>query len=170
VHELTHLLNRRALGPALPPWLDEGLAEDLAWSQVDPRGRLLPGSFGGSREKKGSVVRWKGAQAALRQLVRESEQGKLTSPSELIDLDWDEFVASPGRELRYAQAAILVRFLLDGRDPGAALGFRRFLRETAQGIPLSRSRLERSVGYSRDLLDREILSWLHARENELTAG
>ncbi len=30
VHELTHLVNRRALGPALPPWLDEGMADELA--------------------------------------------------------------------------------------------------------------------------------------------
>lgn len=29
IHELTHLLNRRSLGPALPPWLDEGMARDL---------------------------------------------------------------------------------------------------------------------------------------------
>src|SRR6185436_7649016 len=28
VHELVHALGRRGLGPALPPWLDEGMADD----------------------------------------------------------------------------------------------------------------------------------------------
>lgn len=42
VHELTHLLNRRGIGPALPPWLDEGLAEDMARSEPLPAGDPLP--------------------------------------------------------------------------------------------------------------------------------
>ena len=39
-----HLLNRRAIGPALPPWLDEGLAEDLAQSRVEGR-RVVGGTL-----------------------------------------------------------------------------------------------------------------------------
>ncbi len=35
VHELTHLLSRNALGDGVPVWLDEGIAEDLAWCRTD---------------------------------------------------------------------------------------------------------------------------------------
>lgn len=42
VHELTHLLNRRSLGPALPPWLDEGLARDLETVGLGDARRAVP--------------------------------------------------------------------------------------------------------------------------------
>ncbi len=42
IHELTHLLNRRSLGPALPPWLDQGMARDLETVGVGGAARALP--------------------------------------------------------------------------------------------------------------------------------
>ena len=49
LHELTHLLNRSALGPDTPIWLEEGLANDLAYNRVDRAGRLLLGTLEGQR-------------------------------------------------------------------------------------------------------------------------
>jgi len=40
VHAMTHLLNERALGSDLPPWLDEGLARDLATLRLGEEGTL----------------------------------------------------------------------------------------------------------------------------------
>ncbi len=36
VHELTHLLNRRVFGLTIPTWLNEGLATEMAISELDP--------------------------------------------------------------------------------------------------------------------------------------
>ena len=54
VHEITHLVNRRALGPALPPWLDEGIAGDLGSSRFADDGSLVLGSLGGTSPAPGA--------------------------------------------------------------------------------------------------------------------
>ena len=42
VYAMTRLLNERALGPDLPPWLDEGLARDLAALRIEKKGATAP--------------------------------------------------------------------------------------------------------------------------------
>ena len=41
-----------AIGPALPPWLDEGLCDDLANLPIDGDGRLLASGWGGRRSQE----------------------------------------------------------------------------------------------------------------------
>ena len=84
VHELAHLLNRRAIGPALPPWLDEGLAEELAGSARDAAGGLEPGGYGGRMER--DERRWTatGGLAALFQAIGLGESHSLTAFSLLL--------------------------------------------------------------------------------------
>ncbi|MGA7991835.1 MAG: hypothetical protein WCC53_10420, partial [Thermoanaerobaculia bacterium] len=56
VHELTHLLSRNVLGEKVPAWLDEGLAEDLAWCRIDADGRLEPDTLDVREEKKAGAA------------------------------------------------------------------------------------------------------------------
>jgi len=45
IHELTHLLNRRVFRAEVPPWLEEGMAEDLAYSRLTPKGQIRLGTL-----------------------------------------------------------------------------------------------------------------------------
>lgn len=165
VHELAHLLNRRALGPALPPWLDEGLAEDLTWAEIDPTGRLRPGTWGGdlvALERDGVIVGdLLTAGLAIRRrlpLVHDSlERDLVPSPHALLTLDWKEFVG-PRREVHYLQAGLLIRFLLDERD--LAPRFRRFLADTAEGRPLRPERFRETLELSWSEISERWTAWV----------
>jgi hypothetical protein len=122
VHELAHLLNRRAVGPILPSWLDEGIADDLAQSRIDARGRIEPGTLGGVTVRASRRVEMYGARAALEQLARGVEAGRLRPLPELLSLEWERFVGR-GSDLHYAQSSFFVRYLLDGEGGALAPGF-----------------------------------------------
>lgn len=156
VHELTHLLNRRALGPALPPWLDEGLAEDLTWSRLDDQGRAVPGSWGGvEREHEELVVRFGGA--AVRDRYRRAQTlGHLVPLEELFRMEWQDFVRFRGG-LAYAQAGLWVRWLLDRAPPGR---FHRFLRDTARGERITEERLLETMGLSWEEMEVGLREWV----------
>ncbi len=116
VHELVHLLNRRAIGPALPSWLDEGLADDLGASRIDPDGRLWPGTWSRTLDAHENEIRISGGEAALRDLADVfgpdgSAPGRLDLGA-MLALEWEEFVAEQGAELHYAAAAAFIRMLL----------------------------------------------------------
>lgn len=169
VHEITHLLNRRALGPALPPWLDEGLAEDLTWCEIDAAGRLRPGTFGGDLWREGSTTyRTSGlaVQHRLPLLLTSWRQGRTRSLEELVGLDWETFVGVD-RPTHYVLAGLLVRFLLE--DPGLGDDFRRFLRETAQGERLVPERLLATLGLAWEELEGRFGAWLEARAQQAEA-
>lgn len=143
VHELTHLLNRRALGPALPPWLEEGLAGDLA--------ALLVGAEAGeSKETPGSRVIARGALL----------EDRLPGLAELLALDAADFLAPLRNELHYAESFLLVRYLLDGGEPALAAGLRRHLAGIAAGGPADGEALRRALGRSWPELDRGFRAWL----------
>lgn len=131
VHEVTHLLNRRVFGSALPPWLEEGMANDLGYSRIDSDGKLIPGSLSGAREESevgryepggwlsiDKHVRERGAVAALARLRDLAENGEMDEVGRLTRLTWQDFVAESGRQRRYDEATFLVRYLLDSRQPG----------------------------------------------------
>jgi hypothetical protein len=125
VHEIAHLLNQRALGTALPPWLDEGLAGDLELVDVGTRGELDdsrwaqgPPDQRGRRGRSGPVV-------VLDRLLADAGRGRLETFERLAALDRTTLVASPRRAELYALAALWVRFFL--AEPERAAGFRRFL-------------------------------------------
>ena len=150
VHELTHLLNRRVFGAPIPPWLEEGLANDLAFCRIDARGRPRLGSLGGRsvvieqpEYDQGGFIRidrrvhLTGPMASLRSVQERWRTSEALPLALLTDLVWSEFTDSRDRGLRYATSAFLVRYLLDsGGDSGAgrlASGFRSFLRSVAAG-------------------------------------
>ncbi|HEX6203830.1 MAG TPA: hypothetical protein VF100_12570 [Thermoanaerobaculia bacterium] len=163
VHELAHLLNRRALGPMLPPWLDEGLADDLAGSEVTATGGLVPGRIGGSITEYPERLEFRGAVAALRQLDQAFAAGRAVPLSRLTAMEWEEFVRSEASRLHYAEAAFLVRWLIDGGDPARAEGFRRFLAAVAAGGPVSGEALRGELGLSWEEIETGLARWVGER-------
>lgn len=165
VHELTHLLNRRAIGPALPSWLEEGLADDLSQSQIDPSGRVLPGTLGGVTVRAGRRIEMHGARAALQNLIQAADSGGLRPFPELLAMDWGEFVRR-NPELNYAQSSFFIRYLLQGEQGSLAPAFRSFLSDVAEGVPPDPERLREKLGRSWPALEAGFRLWLlGARED-----
>ena len=162
LHEMVHLVNRRAIGPALPSWLDEGLADDLAQSRRDAAGRLIPGTFGGATVEIGIGSQVYGARAALAQLRSALASGSTRPLPELLDLSWPEFVRSEQRNLHYAQSAFWVRYLLDGEGGALAPGFRAFLDDVAAGGPATPEALRGRLGRSWEELESGWAAWARA--------
>ncbi len=162
IHELVHFLNRRALGPQLPPWLDEGLADDLALSRIDASGRIHLGELRGDHRQYGEQWWIAGGHASLLKLRDAARTGELSAARDLIQLDWDSFVRTPQVQLHYATAAFWVRFLIDGAEGRRAAAFRAFLDDVAEGQPPSAENLQARLGEDWSTLDRDFRQWLEA--------
>ncbi|HEX5758254.1 MAG TPA: hypothetical protein VF121_03590 [Thermoanaerobaculia bacterium] len=170
VHELTHLVNRRAIGPALPSWLDEGIADELAMSRLDEAGRLAPGTLGGAVVEEGFRRQLFGAPAALHRLARGLEEGRLRPLPELLDLDWAPFVAAAGARHHYPHAAFWVRYLLEGEDGALAPAFRAFLAGVAAGGSAAPEALRARLGRSWEELEAGFRTWVLALETSAPPG
>ncbi|MCB1054111.1 MAG: hypothetical protein KDD11_01200 [Acidobacteria bacterium] len=158
IHELTHLLSRRAIGPALPPWLGEGLAEDLANTPVDASGGLLLGELGGTRQRGGERVIFGGGYAALQRLV---PGGGRLPVGELIALDQEAFTTRDAQAVTYPESGLWIRYLL-APESGLARGFQSFLAAVAAGDPIDPALLARHLGRSPADLDQSFGTWLDA--------
>ncbi len=162
VHELAHFVTRRAIGPALPPWLDEGLAEDLGQAPFDAaRGRFELGGWRVDVERSGDRIQIRGALAALDSAARALDAEPRVTISGLLALEWEDFVGA-GAPVRYAQALAWVRFLFDGDDPQSAARFREFLAEIAGGESADGNRLLARLGGEPGELDARFAAWLRA--------
>ncbi len=164
VHELTHLLNRRALGPALPVWLEEGLADDLAHAEVDPDGALRLERLGGVTLRRPDGWEWRGALASAIALRRALDAGRLLPLADLLTLEWPDFVAPDSDQLNYAQASFWVRYLL--ADPAQASAFRGFLAGVAAGGPVEPEELRHRLGEEWATLDGGFARWIRIRFHE----
>lgn len=160
IHELVHLLNRRALGPALPPWLDEGLADDLSHLRVNADGTFEPEALAGMRIVGDGKITILGALSALQILEDARSKGTLPSLEELTHLDWDAFVRSDRINLHYATSAFFVRYLLMAEDRRHAATFRAFLNEVAAGHSTHGEALRTQLGMGWSELDASFASWL----------
>jgi hypothetical protein len=167
VHEIVHLLNRRALGPALPPWLEEGLADDLANSEVAADGRLETSRLGGLSLQRADGWEWRGALASAVALRRELDAGRLGSLEKLVSLDWSEFVGAGAREDNYGQASFWIRHLVT--DPSTAGELRAFLAGVAAGGSAEGEELRRRLGADWSLLDERYRRWIRIRFHDPTA-
>ncbi len=170
VHELVHLLNRRFLGPALPSWLDEGLAEDLAMSQIAADGTLAPGSLGRWEEGSPEARRVGGGQVVLGELRAWMRGGELPSVERLVGLDSAAFQDQAWFEVHYALSGFWVRYLLGGGAPAGAEGFRAFLAAVAAGEPLTEDLLLSSLGAGWPELESGFRRWLIGLEAQDLAG
>lgn len=161
VHELGHLLNRRALGPSLPSWLDEGISDDLGASRITPDGRLVPGSWSRNLEVRAGEIRISGGEAALRDLAElfgpdGSAPGHLGIES-ILALEWEAFVAEADAELHYAAAAAFLRMLL--ASPEASARLRSWLGGIARGASPAAEELRLALGKTWQELERELAMW-----------
>jgi hypothetical protein len=179
LHEVGHLLGRRALGPALPPWLDEGLADDLAWFALPLHaGRPI---YAGQRFERatgdGTVVLYTGALAGLRRLLDELDGGRLLSLSRLVGEDWNRLerelpVGDGSGPLLYAQASFFFYCLLGVEagqleGPGETSGLRAsltrsFLAGVAGGEAATGERLLEVLGADWSLLDADLRACLRS--------
>ncbi|HYH45181.1 MAG TPA: hypothetical protein VEG34_05800, partial [Thermoanaerobaculia bacterium] len=169
VHELAHLVNRRSLGPLLPSWLDEGIADELAVCEIDEEGRILPGTLSGVRVKAGRFYRVFGARASLLALAQEMEEGRLPPLTRLHDLAWEEFVGSEGG-LHYIHAAFWIRYLWDGDGGALAPGLLAFLAGVADGRPATGEALRGHLGRGWPELEAGFRGWLAQQAEAERAG
>ncbi len=163
IHELTHLLNRRVFTTTPPPWLEEGMANDLAYSQADREGRLVAGTVGGRATESRRVVRLSGPNAALSRLAKAAGQARLTPLAELTDYSWSEFQRPEGRPLRYAESAFFLRYLLDadrGRHAGTA---RTWIAQVARRGTAAAPELADALGVPWAELDAGYAAWLRTQ-------
>ena len=173
VHEICHRIHRRALGPALPPWLEEGLADDLALSRLDG-GRLDPTGYSGRRitsEASGGVeLRFTQGLAALWNLKEEILRGQMPLLTRLTDLDRAAFLdpsAGMGqRRLRYDAMALWVRYLVSADDGRHRQGWQRFLRGIANGGPVTSDALLDSLAVPADELEADFRTWVVRQSRE----
>jgi hypothetical protein len=141
LHELTHLLNRRGIGPALPAWLDEGLAEDLAevGLQAEPRTVL--------------------ASATARHSNRPSSHPAL---QELLRTDRDSLSSQAELQRFYELSQAWIGYLLDA-DPAQAARLRTYLAAVAAGTPATPEELQRHLRRSWEELEQDFRAWLIRR-------
>ncbi|MEM8963284.1 MAG: hypothetical protein AAGD38_17495 [Acidobacteriota bacterium] len=147
IHEMTHMINRRAIGPGLPSWLEEGLAETLATSALRDDGTIVPDQW----------ARRDGTSFAGQLLA---QTGGLPPLRRLLSLDQAVFVSPLEALQSYALAGYFVRFLLDGEDGRYRKGFLKFLDATAGGTPASITHLERRLDASVDDIEPALLEWI----------
>lgn len=169
VHEIAHLLNRRAIGPALPSWLDEGIASDLGLSRVGADGTPQPGTLGGAIVLTPGRIDFHGGQASLRRLVEGMDAGRTLPVQSLLALDWERFVEPSAAELRYSQAAFFVRYLFDGEGGSLARRFRAFLDAVADGEPATGEALREHLDRDWQRIELGFRAWVRLVEATATA-
>lgn len=167
VHELTHLMNRRVVGPALPPWLDEGLCEDLSSSQIGPGGSLLTGEIGGRRLQLGPVADFSGPLTTFHRLREKLRARRLPGFRDISGAEWPGFAQAEGRRLSYDLAGAFVRYLVDGENGRRAPRLRAFLAEVARGGKPDAETLFAALGENGGAVEAGFETWLAATAGRL---
>ena len=172
VHELTHLMNRSVLGPAPPPWIEEGIANDMAYSRIDKAGRLRLGSVNGERvvygdRRTGVSIQYSGAVAALAELLRTRARRQGTPLKVLVQLDQGRFLDAD-RTRHYIESAFLVRFLLQAEKGRYAAAFKGYLETLpAAGAASQGDQLAELLGTDWPRLERAFDAWLQIQSAQL---
>lgn len=132
IHELVHLLNRRVFPAENAPWLEEGLAEDLAFCRVRDDGRLAVGTLSGDLQDSDTLFpTLTGPTAHLAALYTSWSEPTRPSVAALTEIDQEPFINPETRAIHYAESAFLIRYLLDGGDSESREGFLRYLQRIA---------------------------------------
>ncbi len=165
VHEMAHLINRRAIGPALPSWLDEGLAEDLSYGYIDDTATYHADHLAPAPPlRPGTTVRFEGIHAAIQLVKARRAEGRAPSLERLVQLFDFKDLSGEKSLIAYATSGLFVRFLLEGTSPESgselAAGFRAFLAAVAQGEPPTGEALRTRLGVSWEELDERFGRWL----------
>lgn len=161
VHELTHVLNRRRFNEPPPPWLEEGLAEDLACIWAEDPNAPAPGLFGvrWGDERWQLIDCWSGF-LALRQ---KPSSVRLRRPSELVELDRPAFYDGAARQANYFSSALFVSYLLEGEAGALAPAFRAFLDDVANERTATSKLLLKHLGRGWPELEAGFLDFVDAK-------
>jgi len=171
VHELIHLINRRAFGPRPPSWIEEGIANDVAYSKVDRSGRPRPETLAGSNTVFGPrferQITFSGGLSSLSQLLKSRNRRQGTPLDRLVDMPHDEFMAPDDRQRYYIESAFLIRLLLDGPKIEWRDGLRRYLAEVSAGSQPDADRLIALLDSTWPQVERTFDSWLKIQSVKL---
>lgn len=167
VHELTHLLNRRAFGYAPPAWLDEGTAEDLALARPDSRGRLTSAPLSRRSIHAGHRIELYGPLLALPALLAALDAGELPPLPEMLALDRETLLASPDRQRLYAYYGFWIRYLIEGESGELRDRFHAFLATAAAGGDPSPDALAEALGRDWPELETGYRGWLRGLPRRL---
>jgi len=147
-HELVHLLIRRNFGNS-PPWLEEGLASEVAVGSPKTEGF----QFGRS---------W-------RDEVLEEQWSLRPNVVQLLEMNWTNFTATSEAELKkvaavHAMAAVFARYLA---DRGQLVPVYFAVRDHRFSEDLKQRRtdveiLEKQLGRNVDSIDAEFVEWFHS--------
>ncbi len=159
-HEITHLVNHRALARSLPPWLEEGLAADLGSAWVEDSSSVESGGAANDSLK----VEVQGMESRLFLLGEYLKAEKLPPVTFLLSLDREGFHEPGAQSYAYAHSVALIRYFLDGDGGRHADGFRLFLKRIAVG---TRADLLKCVEMSPEELESGFRAWL---ETEVVRG
>ncbi len=133
IHEITHLLNRRVFPIMTPPWLEEGMAEDLAFCRVNEEGQIRLGTLAGETTEE--FENWFSLSGPIAHLAALFASWSSPTPPDLetlVNMSWADFIKPEVRELHYAQSAMLLRFFADGGNRNLKAGYRRYLEAVAE--------------------------------------
>jgi hypothetical protein len=161
VHEVTHLLSRNALGDAVPVWLDEGMAEDLAWCRTDADGRLVPDTLDVHESPRGvptNAVERSGPRVTADAWIARARIGHVAPLSALLTPGSRLLTDPSSRRDAATQCAILVRYGLAA--PERARRFREFLRAVSLGGPANAQALAEALETDEQTLSKEFLAWV----------
>lgn len=164
VHEVTHLLLRRAFAGEPPRWLDEAIAEDLAWSRSGADGAVLLGTLRGRsatiERADEATQRLGGGRAALEGLARRWRPGRPTVAS-VIDGAEEQWMGSDAG-FAYALAVATLRAALEV-DEAAAQRVRTAVVVAASGSSLGAAELLEALSLDEAGLDQLVWRWLQRR-------
>jgi len=167
VHEVSHLAIRRMLGVGLMPWIEEGMAEDLAYFRRDRNGRPIAGTLrqvtqtrveehSDAQGRRSFIERRLGGIDALEDLNRGLGLGQQVGLEALVRMDAAHFYGGSDR-LRYPRAAFFVRFL----EQAQAAGFGRYLLAISRGGRVDAQTLLSYLDTDWPALERGFVHWLH---------
>jgi hypothetical protein len=165
VHEMTHLVNDRALARRLPPWLEEGLASDLGSVWVESSGEVTSDPRVGNdpaADEQSLIIQ--GPETRLLLLEQLLDRGTLPSVAGLMSLDRKSFYRPDLMHYSYAHSFAFIRYLLDGEDGTLAPGFHTFLKHIASG---TRADLTELLDRDFEELDQGFRRWLKGECEEI---
>lgn len=142
-HEMAHLVERRAFGSSLPPWLSEGLADAIGDTATE--------------EGIGALEGTAGVEAIARRLRSGRAAGLARPLAELAALRRSGFDKAV-RSYDYEQSALTVRYLL--LDPTLGPRFRAYLGDLARAERYDAGRLRERLGRSWEEIERGFAAWL----------
>jgi hypothetical protein len=123
-------------GAVLPIWLNEGLADYVANSDIKD-GRVMLGSHSKRTTYRNRYVTWRGksiASADADELRKAMRSGKAPTLATLVAAEPEQFYGE-STELYYAEAWMFVHFLRHGRPEWADAAFPRLVLYLAEGFP-----------------------------------